>query len=262
MNTPPLFLPSSAEDAARFDRLIAEELAAPPSREGIGRLNEKRMHRILRRFVRDDPSLWEIGTGGRFVADISDGETLYEIQTGSLLPLAEKIGYYLENTCLPVTVVRPVAAKKYVVWIDPEDGSVSSRHVSPKKENGAAVLARSVYIAEYLRTGRLTLKLLFIEEEEYRLLNGSRSADRKKGSERFERLPSKLLGELSLSSPADFRELIPDTLPRRFTAAELSKSGGLRGRDVYRAAKALELLGLAVPCGKRGRAAEWEMVRV
>lgn len=254
------FIPPSPEDAAAFDRLIGEEIAAPPTREGIGRLNEKRMHRILRRFVRDDPSLWETDAGGGYVADIIDGGTLFEIQTGPLLPLKEKIAYYLESTDLQTVVIHPVAAKKYVVWIDPDNGSVSGRHLSPKKEGRGSVLASSVYIAEFFGTGRLTLRLLFIEEEEYRLLNGRRSADRKKGSERFERLPSKLLGELSLSSPADFRKLIPDTLPQRFTAAELGKAGGLRGRDVYRAAKALELLGLAVPCGKRGRSAEWERI--
>jgi len=255
-----LIIPPSPDETALFDRIAAQELSVPNDGSGIGRLNEKRMHRILRRFVSDDPGTYEKDMGGRYIADIFDGERIWEVQTGSMQPLREKIGYYLENTPFPVTIVHPVADTKYVVWIDPEDGSVSGRNRSPKKQNAMSALAGTVFIAEYLKTGRVSVRSLFIEEEEYRLLNGRRSRDRKRGSERFERLPSKLLGSMTLSSPADAAGLIPDDFPERFTAAELSKICRLRGRDIYRAARALELLGLSEQNGKRGRASEWRLV--
>jgi len=248
--------PVSDADVARFDRLITEELSGDRAGDGIGTLNEKRMHRILKRYMKDDPACFEISMGGRYVADVFDGERIFEIQTGSLLPLGKKLEHYIENTAHPVTVVHPVAALRYLVWVDPADGCVSPRHLSPKKGTTLSILPELVYISEQLLSGRVELLLLFIEEDEFRFLNGKRSADKKKGSDRYERLPCKLLGQYTISSPEDVRALIPEELPELFTAAEFGKLTKLRGRDLYRALKALDLLGVTGITGTRGRAAE------
>ncbi|MCQ2428052.1 MAG: hypothetical protein MJ137_06590 [Clostridia bacterium] len=248
-------LPPSPEEAERFSKLTAEELTGGRAGEGIGTLNEKRMHRILKRFACDRPECFERDMGARFVADIFDGEKIYEIQTGSLLPLGKKLDYYIGSTDYPITVIHPVLAKKYILWIDPADGCVSGRKPSPKKENTFSVLTELVYISEQLKSERLEVVLLFTEAEEYRFLNGKRSKDRKRGSDRFEILPVSLLGKAVLRSPADVASLLPEGLPSSFTAPEFGRLSGLRGRDVYRAVKALELLGIAVKSGTSGRAA-------
>lgn len=255
-----------ADDIARFSVVCREVLGferAVPGAEGvgIGRYNEKKMHAALKRFVCAREECYEADMGQRFVADIlCDGE-IYEIQTGSLYPLTKKIQYYLDHTEYHVTIVHPVAKRKKVIWIDPKSGdtTVPKRYSCAERESDA--LAELVYISEQMLSGRVGVWFLFIEEEEYRLLDGW-SRDKKRGSNRYERVPVALLDEMAIAAPEDCREFLPDALTdgKDFSASEFAKAMKVRGtRDTYRCLIALSNLGILEPGEKRGRSRTWHV---
>lgn len=249
------------DDHERFARVCREITATPlPSDRSydgeIGTYNEKRMHMILKHFVCEDEDCHEIPIGARYIADIlCDGE-IYEIQTGSLFPLKKKLAYYVENTDYHVTVVHPVALEKRKIWIDADSGETHpARKSRGRAEDETSEL---VYISELIATGRVSVWLLLIGEEEYRFLDGW-SRDKKRGSNRYERLPTEIFDEIALNFPEDYAALLPDTLPECFTAAEYAKAAGQRmGRRVYMALAALTNIGILENAPKRGRASVWK----
>ena len=254
------------DDVARFSEVCREVLAferATPGAEGvgIGRYNEKKMHAALKRFVCAREECYEIDMGQRYVADIlCDGE-IYEIQTGSLYPLTKKIAYYLDHTYCHVTVVHPLARRKKVIWIDPSTGATTAPSRYSYAEGLRDALAETVYISEAIATGRVGIWFLFLEEEEYRFLDGY-GRDKKRGSSRFERVPVALIDELALSRPEDYAEFLTDEVPRGrdFTAAEFARAMKIRGtRDLYRCLIALVNIGVLEKGEKQGRSGTWHI---
>ena len=96
-----------------FLRICAEENTSAHERTGIGTYMEKRLHIVLKRYTDDDPTHHEFPLLG-YVADIFDGDTITEIQTGSLRPLNKKIKCYIDNTDYNVVVVCPIAKEKWM----------------------------------------------------------------------------------------------------------------------------------------------------
>ena len=224
-------------DARRFSEITLEETGTAHTGTGFGVLNEKKMHRIIRRYVLDDPSCWERELPDGSVADVFDGKEVFEIQTGSLYPLASKLRRIAETTDLCVTVVHPVPAVKRIIKIRP-DGTVGEPKKSPVHGTVWTLLAESVYVAELIAEGRVRLRALLIEEDEYRTVTES---GRK--ISRVERMPSALLDDLTFSSGTDFLPLLGE-LPPEFSRADFVKISRLRGRNVYRALRAMLLFGI------------------
>ena len=125
----------SDADRSRFRRIVldvmTEAVSADGGYDGIGRLGEKQMHAAIKRFICPDTEKHEIplDSGERageisedgkkikrrkFVADILNNGNVFEIQTGSLVPLREKIDWILKNTTHTVTVIHPIAETKWV----------------------------------------------------------------------------------------------------------------------------------------------------
>jgi len=224
-------------DVRRFSEITLEETGAAHTGTGFGVLNEKKMHRIIRRYVLDDPSCWEKELPDGSVADVFDGNEAFEIQTASLYPLAAKLRRVADTTGVRVTVVHPVPVVKRIIKIMP-DGSVGDPKKSPVHGTVWTLIAESVYVAELIAEGRVRLRALLIEEDEYRTVTES---GRK--ISRVERMPSALLDDLVFSSGSDFLPLLGE-LPPEFSRAEFVKISRLRGRNVYRALRAMQLLGI------------------
>lgn len=269
-------------ERARFAAVCRELIAAPSGEysggsEGIGVLREKRLHAVLKRFVCPDVSFHEqtphITAGSRpesgaavekkqkkYVADVLCDTEIYEIQTGSLYPLREKLTWYAENTDCHVTVIHPIAEKKRVIWIDPESGEAKPSPRLSRRGRAEDILPDLVYISELAASGRVSLRLMLLEAEEYRWLDGW-GRDGKRGSSRYELLPVELLGEVHLELPEDYRELLPDGLAGApFTGAEFAKTMKFASRKGYLALHALENLGIVRQCGTRGRAKVYEVI--
>lgn len=247
---------------ARFERLCAE--AALHSRRagesGIGTLAEKRLHSILKRYICEDEDLHEVGVANtRYVSDVRVGNHIYEIQTGAFYPMQKKIAHYIEKTDCTVTVVHPIVVNKFVRWIDPKTGERSPRTKSPKHEGAEALLPELSCLLPYLGHPRLRFRLLMIEAEDFRLLNGW-SKDRKRGSELYERVPLSLIDEAEYCSSSDFASFLPLALPSPFTVKEFSGHTGIQGRDAYASVRVLAALGLLRKSAPIGRAMAFEKV--
>ena len=273
-------------EALRFAAIAEEVMASPLYRMGshaspadaphIGTLREKRLHAAVKLYLCPDETCHERPVGDllredgakprRMVADILTDGHIMEVQTGGFFPLREKIGWYLTHTPCRVTVVHPIPAVKYLSWIDPADGSILSRHKSPKRGRVKDVAKELYWVSDFIGDPRFAVRILLLELEEYRLADGW-SKDRKRGSNRYERFPTALLGDVTLWTPADYAAyFLPSALsapdaegtPSVFTAAAYAKATGVRGKATYSTIHLLERLGLVREWEERvGRAAAW-----
>ena len=260
-------------EAKAFAAVAREVMTSPRFRMGkhespdgsphIGTLGEKRLHAAIKLYVCPDESCHERplsdfapateGTKSRrMVADACVNDHIMEVQTGGFYPLKAKIGWYMTHTSCRVTVVHPIAAEKYLSWISPEDGSIISRRRSPKRGRVKDVAKELYWLSDFVGNPRFSLRLLLVEMEEYRLADGW-SRDGKRGSNRYEIFPTALLGDVTLSTPADYAAyFLPTTLSTPdgegnyplFTAAAYAKATGIRGRATYGMIHTLERLGL------------------
>ena len=197
-------------EQARFNRLCREILVSghTSGEAGIGTLAEKRLHAVIKRYLCEDEDCHEVGVlNTRFVSDVRIGNEIYEVQTGSFYPMKKKIAHYLEKTDCTVTVVHPIPAVKWISWIDPKTHEITSRARSPKRGRAEDLLPELYHLLPHLGDPRLRFRVLLLEAEDFRLLCGW-SRDRKRGSERYERIPLALLGDLEFNSPADFAALL------------------------------------------------------
>ena len=243
-----------------FARLCHEELSREKLREGIGLYEEKRLHSVLKRWLCDDFSCHEKKITGRgekkrhFVADVltADGE-IFEIQTGKLYPLRDKIKFYMEQTDHRVTVVHPLTARKFVSWMDAQTGEIVKRNLSPHRQTPLHALAQLKPFLPYLGSPRFSLIFPAIEADEYRLLDGWGKGG-KRGSHRYELMPLALLEVYRFASGAELLSLFPEQTPTEFTAKEFGKITRLRGYALYDALAVFEALGAVQKIGKQGRA--------
>lgn len=236
-----MFTPASPGDAARFLRLAREETTPGNSPAVFGTYNEKTLHRTVRRYVYDNPEAWEVTLPTGAVADILYGNTVIEIQTGSLSPLAKKLERLPEADLCSV-VVRPAPLVRRIVKISP-DGEAQTQSLSTVRTTVFTLLADAVYIMPLIASGGSSLLVLYIEEDEYRTAGKRHS--------RIDRIPTRLCGTETFASAEDFRKRLGG-LPDVFDSSDFAVLSGLSRRDLYRALRSLELLGIAVRSGKKG----------
>ena len=198
-------------DRIRFKLIAHEVLMQERVENGIGTLGEKRLHKILKRFLEENEENHEVKVGTYF-ADILSGNMITEIQTGSFRPLREKITYYLENTPYDITVVRPLPYVKTVCTVERESGELLSRKKSTRRTRPRDVLRDWYYLAEFLSNPRFTLRFLLLEEDEYRMTK-KKTRRWGKESELYERIPTALLDEELYEYQSDYLKFLPEDMP-------------------------------------------------
>lgn len=228
----------------------------PPASGGIGTLGERTLHAALKYCYEPDDTYHEIPMEG-FVADIARPDTVIEIQTGSFYPLRKKLPALLARG--PVKVVHPLAARKRIVWVDPETGELSAPRTSPRPDRPADVLPELFWLLDVLDEPGLQFEFPLLAIDEYKLKDGI-GAEGKKHATRYERIPTGWLGSVSLAEPADAAALLPPDLPPHFTAPGFAKAARLKGRRASAALKTLQALGAVRRTGeKQGRAYLYEI---
>jgi hypothetical protein len=231
-----------------FEEALENCLSTDSGRAGIGTYKEKTLHAVLKRYIEPDDNYQEVGVGS-FVADIFNQNGIIEIQTRDFNNLRKKLAYFLNEHI--VTIVYPIPATKWLLWVDPETGEATKQRKSPKTGSKYQAFRELYKIKQLLTNPNLRLRLMFLDMKEYRYLNGW-SRDKKKGSSRCERIPVALKEELYINSPQEYRKLIPDTLSDGFSSADFAKAAGI---NKYAATTALNLLyyvGVVERAGKKG----------
>lgn len=238
----------------KFADALASVLKSERGGRGIGTLGEKTLHAVLKNYFEPNAANHEIKVGG-FVADIVNDNGVTEIQTRSFDRLKRKLSAFLELA--PVTVVCPVVREKQLIWLDPETGEMSKKRKSPKSGRPADALFELCRIHEFIGHKNLTVCILMLDCEEYRIKNGYAN-DGKRGSTRYERIPTALCEEIYLSEKSDYTELLPSALPDSFTAADFRRAVRFGGMSASFALKMLCELGICEKTGQRGRAYIYE----
>ncbi len=215
---------------------------------GIGTLSEKTLHAVLKRYFAPSTGDREIKIG-RYVADIVGENGIIEIQTQGFDKIRGKLTAFLD--CARVTVVYPIAATKWLCWVDRETGVVTKKRKSPKTGTVYDAFFELYKIKQLLSHPNLSVCLVFLEIEEYRYLDGW-SRDKKKGSSRCERLPVDIVGEITLNHTKEYINLIPESLPKPFTTKDFSKAAKLNLSSAQLALNVLHHIGAVNRTGKRG----------
>ncbi len=276
----------SAADSARFRRIVVEVLTEacqmPPDGadsdyDGIGTLGEKQMHAAIKRYLCPDPAKHEVlidGSHGcipkdpspgtekapkrrRFVADILDGNVIYEIQTGPFAPLKEKIAWILENTTYNVMVIHPIAEVKWLNLMDAKTGAIKTRKRSPQRGKLTDIASELYFFRDFIDSPRFSLVILMMEAEQYKK-NEQRDGRKRPRYRKYELIPVSLLRAHILRSPADYRIFLPEELPSPFTVKQYSTLSHIYGRDAYSIVRTLCHIGLLEEAPKEGRAARFQ----
>lgn len=238
----------SQEQQDRFEQAVLQAAGSIRERSGIGTLTEKTVHAIVKYYYEPDRSRHEIAIE-KNVADIFTGSEIIEVQTRSLYRLKEKLERFLP--LFPVTVVYPMVYHKWLCWIDEETGEISKRRKSPKTGTFYEAFRELYTIQPFLKEPGFQLRLLMMDVEEYRLLNGW-SRDRKRGSTREDRIPTRLEEEVELKCPRDYLLFLPMELPETFTSGDLAKAAKISRELAGITLKVLTGLSVVERVGKKG----------
>lgn len=213
-------------DAKRFEKACEKVFAEEYQREGIGTLGEKTLHAVLKHYFEPHEECHEQKVGPHF-ADILNEKGITEIQTRQFNKLRGKLKAFLPHNV--VTLVYPVACTKWLFWIDEKTRETTKRRLSPKKGSAYDAFYELYRIKSFLKHENLRLCIVYLDIDEYRLLNGW-SSDGKKGSWREDRIPRAIRNEVYINCRADYIRLIPDELPLRFTSKDFAKASKLNIR--------------------------------
>jgi hypothetical protein len=219
-----------------------------PSTE-IGLLNEKPLHAALKAWYAQPGDRFEVKVDG-FVVDIVRGEQLIEIQTGNFAGIKHKLMSLAERH--PLRLVYPIAQEKWLLKLPKVPEGRPARRKSPKRGRVAEVFRELVSFPEMMNLDSFSLEVLLVQEEEVRRYDGKRGW-RKRGWVTVER---RLLGVMEkhlFEQPEDLAKMLPETLPERFTTADLAE--GIDGPRwlAQKAAYCLRSMGVIDQVGKRGR---------
>ncbi|MDF2686477.1 MAG: hypothetical protein K0S55_1659 [Clostridia bacterium] len=223
-------------------------------KNGIGTLQEKTLHKILKCYFEPYEINREVKIGG-YVADIVGENGIIEIQTQQFNAMRKKLEVFLSVGI--VTVVYPIAHIKWLSWIDTETGQKTKSRKSPKIGQIYSIIDELYKIKFLLTNPNLHFCIALIDMEEYRYLNGW-SRDKKKGSSRFDRIPTDIYDEVYIENLNDYLKFIPENLPMSFSSAEYKKSTGLSLPSARTALNVLHYIGVLKRVGKKGNSYLYE----
>lgn len=229
----------------RFKRAKAEILSEAVTTEGVGGLNERSIHKILKLAIEPNTDCHEVKFLGS-VADVKNEQGIFEIQTKSAYTIKRKLEKFLEHS--PVTLVVPIIKEKYLRYVDAETGEILPPKRSPRPESVYTALNSMFSLTSLFSLDNFKLMLVFLSADEYKY------KVKKKGQRRLDAIPREILEVREITSPDDFSEFFPRTLPEEFVASEFARAIKKSSRFTYFVIKFYENLGFIENIGKRGRA--------
>ncbi|MBR1854918.1 MAG: hypothetical protein IJ794_17530 [Lachnospiraceae bacterium] len=237
-------------DKQAFEAAKRKIIGVDRQRPTIGTLSEKTVHAILKNYLQPDEDHQEIPIE-QYVADIYENGEIIEIQTRQFDKMRSKLSVFLP--LYPVTIVYPIPREKWVIWIDEESGELSKPRKSPLKGTPYTVFPELYKIKMFLKDPNLRLRLILMDMEEYKLLNGW-SYDKKKGASRYDRIPTQLVDEVEINCTEDYMQFVPYELEDDFTVKEFAKAAHIPAKLAGVVVNILCYMGMLEQTGKKGRA--------
>lgn len=236
-------------DQRAFENAKRKVIGIDRQRLGIGTLSEKTVHAILKNYYEPDEDRQEIPIEN-YVADIYANGEIIEIQTRQFDKMRGKLTAFLP--LYPVTIVYPIPREKWIIWIDEESGELSKKRKSPLKGTPYTVFPELYKIKMFLKDPNLRLRLVLLDMEEYKLLNGW-SKDKKKGASRYDRIPTQLVQEIEIDDPKDFLQFVPYELEGAFTSRDFAKAARISLSLAQVVLNILYHMEVVVRVGKKGQ---------
>ena len=223
---------------------------------GIGTLGEKTIHSTLKQYLSRDLAHQEIKIGS-YYADVCIDGHIYEIQTRQFNKLRSKLAFFLADH--PVTVVYPITNCNYLRWVAPDTGEITPPKKSPRHGTLFQVFTELYRIRTFLAHPNFSLKLILMDTEEYRMLDGY-GRDKKKRATKCDKFPLKLVAEYDIETPKDYMMLLPAELPDTFTAKEFARLANIPPGLSQTTLLLLSELAIVTRTGKQGNAYIYELI--
>jgi hypothetical protein len=209
-------------------------------------MSERSLHAGLKAWYRRPGDREEVEVDG-YLVDLVRGDLLVEIQNRNLSAVRAKLADLVQRH--PVRLVLPLTHEKWIVRLAPDGLTQLGRRKSPCRGDLLAVFDELVSIAALVAHPALTIDVPVIREEEVRRQLKGRG---RKTWAPYDRRLLEVIRLIRLSTPADFRDLLPPALPCPFSTADLARALD-RPRDLaQRIAYCLREMGAARVVGKRG----------
>jgi hypothetical protein len=207
--------------------------------------------------LHDEVKRWYSQPGDRieewvdgYLIDVVQGDRLIEIQTSNFSAIKAKLEDLVKRH--PVRLVHPIAQKKWIVRLDARGERVSRRR-SPKRGRVEDLFLELVYIPHLMRESNFSLEVLLVQSEEELIDDGRGSWRRRRWSVHDRRLLD-VASRATFSTPADFLQLLPASLPEEFTTRELAKALKMRTNIAQKMSYSFHHMDVIETIGKRGRA--------
>lgn len=244
-------------DQELFALAKAKAIAESIDNGGIGRLNEKLLHRTLKHYFEPDTNFHEVEYLGS-IADIKNEEGITEIQTRSFGKLLPKLERFLPEQ--PVKILLPIIERKTICLVDIEGGEGYAPRKSPKKGKLYDALNELPRLGDFAIDENLSVLLVFIDAEETRMANQTKKVGRKR-TDKIDCIPTSINYIIELKKPVDYSIFIPDDLPEEFTAKDFQNKTGLKSINVHSALMLLVRLGCLRRYKNSGRAYSYSKVK-
>ena len=218
-----LYETSEYEDYEAFVNAKDKIIGKAHNNKGIGTLSEKTLHAVLKLYYEPDEDKHEVAMSG-YYADVYNDKGIIEIQTRQLNKLRDKLSVFLQD--YHVTVVYPLPFNKWLSWVNPDNGEVQGRRKSPRHFTEYDAFYELYKIKSYLKNPNLSINLVLMDMEEYKLLNGW-SYDKKRGSTRYDRVPVGIRRIVKFDRIEDYMQLVPADLKEDFTVKDFAMAVGV-----------------------------------
>lgn len=229
-------------DIYRFER--ACELVRTGS---AGSHSEYGVHAVLRRYFQQDTAASEMRVG-RYTADTAGENGVIEISTSHFTALRDKLSAFLPVS--PVTVVYPVYVNKRIVYAD-ESGCRKTR-VSPLKGSVFNIFFELYHITDLLMHKNLSFKIMVMDCDEYRSSAAAENTAEDAPAV-YDRMPTRLIDEITISCPSDWTKLIPCLKQRNYTLSDVAAVAHATRKQISAALMVLCKAGILVRTGRKGR---------
>jgi hypothetical protein len=221
----------------------------------IGTLGEKPLHAALKQWCSQEGDRFEVDVDG-FVIDVVREDLLIEVQTRSFSKMKRKLRDLLAAGHR-VRIVYPIPVEKTIVRLD-DEGTVLSRRRSPKRGTVPDLFAELVAFPELVADASLEIQVVLTVEDEYRHHDPKR-AWRRRGWVVTERRLTRVDDTVTVGSPSDLVELLPDGLPDLFTTGDIAAAASCPLRVAQQMAYCLRHSGAIEVVGRRGNSIEYRL---